>query len=84
MEREPSQSMDRTLTQPSPFVLLCGVGFLGRLSYEMARTPLTSLYAQHLGAPVQLIGLIVAAVTITGIVVASSPAPCRICSGSAG
>jgi DHA1 family multidrug resistance protein-like MFS transporter len=55
--------------RPSPFVLLCGVGFLGRLSYEMARTPLTPLYAQHLGAPVQLIGLIVAAVTITGIVV---------------
>jgi DHA1 family multidrug resistance protein-like MFS transporter len=55
--------------QPSPCVLLCGVGFLGRLSYEMARTPLTPLYAQHLGAPVQLIGLIVAAVTITGIVV---------------
>lgn len=55
--------------QPSPFVLLCGVGFLGRLGYEMARTPLTPLYAKHLGAPVQLIGLIVAAVTITGIVV---------------
>lgn len=55
--------------QPSPFLLLCGVGFLGRLSYEMARTPLTPLYAKHLGAPVQLIGLIVAAVTITGIVV---------------
>ena len=53
----------------SPFVTLCGVGFLGRLSYEMARTPLTPLYAKHLGAPVELIGLIVAAVTITGIVV---------------
>lgn len=53
----------------SPFVALCGVGFLGRLSYEMARTPLTPLYARHLGAPVALIGLIVAAVTITGIVV---------------
>ncbi len=53
----------------SPFVVLCGVGFLGRLSYEMARTPLTPLYARHLGAPEQLIGLIVAAVTITGIVV---------------
>jgi len=34
----------------------------------MARTPLTPLYAQHLGAPKQLIGLIVAAVTVTGIV----------------
>jgi MFS family permease len=54
---------------PSPFVVLCAVGFLGRLSYEMARSPLTPLYAQHLGAPVQVIGLIVAAVTITGIVV---------------
>lgn len=53
----------------SPFVVLCGVGFLGRLSYEMARTPLTPLYARHLGAPEQLIGLIVGAVTITGIVV---------------
>ncbi|MFY9809682.1 MAG: MFS transporter [Pseudonocardiaceae bacterium] len=48
---------------------LCGVGFLGRLSYEMARTPLTPLYATHLGAPTQVIGLIVAAVTITGIAV---------------
>lgn len=53
----------------SPFVALCGVGFLGRLSYEMARTPITPLYAKHLGAPTALIGLIVAAVTITGIVV---------------
>lgn len=53
----------------SPFVALCGVGFLGRLSYEMARTPLTPLYAKHLGAPASLIGLIVAAVTVTGIVV---------------
>lgn len=53
----------------SPFVALCGVGFLGRLSYEMMRTPLTPLYATHLGAPVELIGLLVAAVTIIGIVV---------------
>lgn len=51
------------------FVLLCGAGFLGRLSYEMVRSPLTSLYAKHLGAPVQVIGLLVAAVTITGIFV---------------
>ena len=50
-------------------MLLCGAGFLGRLSYEMVRTPLTSLYAAHLGAPTELIGLLVAAVTITGIFV---------------
>jgi MFS family permease len=45
------------------------MGFLGRLSYEMIRSPLTSLYACHLGAPTQVIGLLVAAVTITGIFV---------------
>lgn len=53
----------------SPFVALCGVGFLGRLGYEMMRTPLTPLLAKHLGAPEDCIGLIVAAVTITGIFV---------------
>lgn len=53
----------------SPFAALCIVGFLGRLSYEMMRTPLTPLLARHLGAPEQLIGLIVAAVTMTGIFV---------------
>ncbi|BDE08258.1 MFS transporter [Vulcanimicrobium alpinum] len=53
----------------SPFVWLCGVGFLGRLSYEMIRTPIVSLFAVRLGAPTQIIGLLVAAVTLTGIVV---------------
>lgn len=53
----------------SPFILLCGMGFLGRLSYEMIRSPVTSLYAKHIGAPTQVIGLLVAAVTITGIFV---------------
>ncbi|MDE8343602.1 MAG: MFS transporter [Acidocella sp.] len=53
----------------SPFVLLCSVGLLGRLSYEMVRSPITSLYAKHIGAPIQVIGLLVAAVTITGIFV---------------
>lgn len=53
----------------SPFLTLCGVGFLGRLSYEMIRSPITPLYARHLGAPLELIGLITSAVTITGIFV---------------
>lgn len=54
---------------PSAFALVCTVGCLGRLSYEMIRSPITPLFATHLGAPVQTIGLIVAAVTITGIAV---------------
>ena len=32
----------------SPFIALCAVGFLGRLSYEMMRTPLTPVYAKYL------------------------------------
>lgn len=55
--------------QVSNFFLLCSVGFLGRLSYEMLRSPITSLYAKHIGAPTAVIGLLVAAVTITGIFV---------------
>lgn len=53
----------------SPFVLLCVVGFLGRLSYEMLRSPITSLFAKKIGAPTEVIGLLVASVTITGIFV---------------
>lgn len=60
---------DETKRPPSAFALVCLVGCLGRLSYEMIRSPITPLYAKHLGAPVQTIGLIVAAVTMTGIVV---------------
>jgi DHA1 family multidrug resistance protein-like MFS transporter len=55
--------------QVSDFFLLCSVGFFGRLSYEMLRSPITSLYAKHIGAPTAVIGLLVAAVTITGIFV---------------
>ena len=57
---EPSNRWTSPSRQVSPFVTLCGVGFLGRLSYEMARSPLTPLYAKDLGTPVQLIGLVVA------------------------
>lgn len=68
--------MERPVAAPGPdhetrraFVLLCAMGLLGRLSYEMLRTPVTSLYARHIGAPTALIGLLVSAVTLTGIFV---------------
>lgn len=75
--RQIDPSADASATSPSntpqrgmvSFVLLCGAGFLGRLSYEMVRSPITSLFAKHLGAPTEVIGLLVAAVTITGIFV---------------
>lgn len=47
--------------------LISAMGLLGRLSYEMLRSPVTPIYARHLGAPPQLIGLIVAAATISGV-----------------
>lgn len=56
--------MQRILT---PFVALCAVSLLGRLSYQMARSPVLPRFAQDLGAAPELIGLIVAASTITGI-----------------
>ena len=40
---------------------------LSRLGYQMARSPVLPLFAQELGAPPELIGLIVAASTITGV-----------------
>lgn len=52
-----------------PFLALLLVGFLGRLGYEMLRSPVSPLFAQHLGAPVAIIGLIVASATISGIFV---------------
>ena len=53
----------------TPFFLICVMGFLGRVSYEMIRSPITTLYARHVGAPTEAIGVLVAAVTITGIFV---------------
>src|SRR5574337_1611839 len=51
----------------TPFVQLCAVSLLARLSYQMARSPVLPRFAQDLGAAPELIGLIVAASTITGI-----------------
>jgi MFS family permease len=51
----------------TPFILLCAVSLLARLSYQMARSPVLPRFAQDLGAAPELIGLIVAASTITGV-----------------
>jgi MFS family permease len=49
------------------FIQLCAVSLLARLSYQMARSPVLPRFAQDLGAAPELIGLIVAASTITGV-----------------
>jgi MFS family permease len=56
--------MNRFLT---PFVVLVLASLLSRFSYQMARSPVLPRFAQDLGSAPELIGLIVAASTITGI-----------------
>lgn len=47
---------------------LCAAGFLSYCSYAMCRTPLLPLFARDLGADARLVGLVVAASTLTGVV----------------
>jgi len=58
--------MQRFLT---PFIMLCLVGFSARLGYQMARAPVLPRFAQEVGADAWLIGLIVGASTITGVLI---------------
>ena len=53
----------------TPFITLVLAGSLARLGYQMARSPVLPRFAQDLGAAPELIGLIVAASTITGVVI---------------
>lgn len=51
----------------SPFLIVLIASLLSRFSYQMARSPVLPRFAQDLGSSPELIGLIVAASTITGI-----------------
>lgn len=53
----------------TPFLTLILAGFLARFSYQMARSPVLPRFAQDLGAAPELIGLIVAASTISGVLI---------------
>jgi len=53
---------------PRRFFTLCAIDFSARTSYNMARTPVLPLFAAALGAGPAMVGLIVAASTITGII----------------
>jgi MFS family permease len=53
----------------SPFLLLVLAGFLARFGYQTARSPVLPRFAQDLGAAPELLGLIVAASTVTGVVI---------------
>lgn len=51
------------------FGRLCVAGFLAYGSYAICRTPLLPLLARDLGATPQLVGLVMAASTVTGVIV---------------
>ncbi len=53
----------------TPFAQLCLINLLARLGYQMARSPVLPRFAQDLGSAPELLGLIVAASTITGVLV---------------
>jgi DHA1 family multidrug resistance protein-like MFS transporter len=51
------------------FSRLCVIGFLAYCSYAICRTPLLPLLARELGATPPMVGLVVGASTLTGIVI---------------
>ena len=53
----------------TPFLTLVLAEFLARFGYQMARSPVLPRFAQDLGAAPELIGLIVAASTLTGVAI---------------
>lgn len=52
---------------PATLAGLCAVGFLARMSYALARTPVLALFAAALGAGPAEVGLAVAISTVTGV-----------------
>lgn len=53
---------------PHQLVRLCAAGSLAYCSYQMCRAPLLPLFARDLGADAPMVGFVVAASTLTGIV----------------
>lgn len=51
----------------SPFPAVLAASCLARLSYQMARSPVLPRFAESLGAASELIGMVVAASTVTGV-----------------
>lgn len=51
----------------NPFFAILAASLLGRLSYQMARSPVLPRFAESLGAAPELIGMVVAASTVTGV-----------------
>lgn len=59
--------MSDRLTATAACGRLCVIGFLAHCSYSICRTPLLPLLAQELGAAAPMVGFVVGASTLTGI-----------------
>lgn len=57
------------ITRDRSFWLLCAIGFLAFVSYDLIRSPLLPLFAEKLGAGPEAIGFIVGASTLTGVLI---------------
>ncbi len=55
------------MTSSRSFLLICAVGIFCFISYNMVRMPVLALFAEHLGAGPERIGLIVSVSTLTGV-----------------
>jgi MFS transporter, DHA1 family, multidrug resistance protein len=55
------------MVRMNAFIAIMFASLLSRLGYQMARTPVLPIFAADLGAMPELIGVIVAASTITGV-----------------
>jgi MFS family permease len=55
------------MTSARSFLLICTVGVLCFISYNMVRMPVLALFAESLGAGPERIGLIVSVSTLTGV-----------------
>ena len=64
------------------FIAIVFASLLSRLGYQMARSPVLPIFAADLGALPELIGVIVAASTVTGVFLSCRRARSPTCSGA--
>ncbi len=55
------------MTSAASFLILCGIGALCLLSYNLVRMPALALFAESMGAGPETIGLVVSVSTLTGV-----------------
>jgi MFS transporter, DHA1 family, multidrug resistance protein len=68
----------------APLLTLVLASFLARFSHQMGRSPVLPRFAQDLGATPELIGMIVAASTVTGVFIKLPAGPSLTCSAGRG